>query len=186
LSAQGLLHPPHWESVFSRASQPSEMSELQSPKPELQPAISHVLETHLGVPFGTKQAFPHPPQLVTVVAVSTSHPSPPLPLQSASVPPHVEMPHWPATQFGTPPIDGHWFVQPPQCSTFADVFVSQPFEGSESQSSKPAEHLIEQAPSAHVAVPLFAEHGKPHAEQFFAFVCVFVSQPFLSSPSQSP
>jgi hypothetical protein len=33
---------------------------------------------------------------------------------------------------------------------------------------------------------LFAEHGSPHAEQFLAFVCVFVSQPFVSLPSQSP
>jgi hypothetical protein len=76
-------------------------------------------------------------------------------------------------------------MQLPQASTLFEVSTSQPFDASVSQSRKLPVHAMEHAPSAHVAVPWFVEHGVPQAPQFFAFVLVSVSQPFESMPSQS-
>jgi hypothetical protein len=184
-STQGFLHAPHSASVFKRVSQPSEMSELQSAKPAVQLPIVHAPAAQPALPFATKHALPHPPQFATLVAVSTSHPSAALPLQSASVPPHVEMPHTPPTQFAVPLTSGQTLVQLPQASTLFDVSTSQPFDASVSQSRKLPVHVMEHAPSAHVAVPWFVEHGVPHAPQFLVLVLVSVSQPFESMPSQS-
>jgi hypothetical protein len=171
--------------VFSRVSQPSEGSLLQSPKPDVQAWMMHLPAEQVAVPFSVKHALPQPPQFATFVAVSTSHPSVALPLQSARVPPHDEIPHTLETQLAVPLPAGQTFVQLPQWSTLLDVWISQPFEASESQSWNPFAHAMEHAPSAHAATPWFVEHGVPHAPQFLMLVLRFVSQPFEARPSQS-
>ena len=49
--------------------------------------MSHLLETHVAIPFaGTGQAFPHPPQLAVLVVVSTHAPP-----QGTVPPPHEDL-----------------------------------------------------------------------------------------------
>jgi hypothetical protein len=177
---------PQSVSVLSRVSQPSVGSLLQSSNPALHDPMPQVDALHVGVPLATKHTFPHPPQLSTSVAVSTSQPSVLLALQSASVPLHAESPHVPLTQFGVPPLVEQSPEQLPQCSTLLDVSVSHPFVGSPSQSANPVAHLIAHAPSAQEAVPLLLEQAFPQAEQFAALVSRFVSHPSLILPLQSP
>lgn len=95
------------------------------------------------------------------------------------------MPQTPPTQFAVPLTSGQILVQLPQLSTLFDVSTSQPLDASVSQSRKLPVHVMEHAPSAHVAVPWFVEHGVPQAPQFLTLVFVFVSHPFESMPSQS-
>ena len=45
-------------------------------------------------------------------------------------------------------------------------------------------HVVLQAPSTHVAVPLVLLHTCPHPPQWFVLVCVLVSQPFCAIASQ--
>src|SRR5688572_16490049 len=53
--------PPSWQSISS--SQPSRGSELQSPKPVLQPSTVHSPDTQPASPSATTQVRPHIPQL---------------------------------------------------------------------------------------------------------------------------
>ena len=62
--------------------------------------------------------------------------------------------------------------------------TSQPLAALPSQLPKPAEHDTEHAPRLHEAVPFVPLQAVPHAPQFPALVCVFVSQPLLGLPSQ--
>ena len=70
-------------------------------------------------------------------------------------------------------------------STFFVVSTSQPFDGTPSQFENPVLHVIEQAPSAQVAVELFVEHALLQAEQFPGSESVLTSQPSFGSPLQS-
>jgi hypothetical protein len=185
-SEQGLPHVPQSVSVLRRVSQPSLASELQFANPDLHDPTPQTEPLHFAVPFAMKQAFPQPPQFAMSEAVSTSQPSDVLALQSASVPVHADRPQLPPTQFGVPPVVEHVPLQLPQCSTLLVVSVSQPFDGSESQSSKPAVHETLHAPSAHVPFAWLLEQGCPHAPQFAALVSRFVSQPSEAMPLQSP
>jgi hypothetical protein len=64
--------------------------------------------------------------------------------------------------------------------------VSQPLAALPSQLPHPELHEIEHAPSVHVAVPFVLLQIVPHVPQLFELVCVFVSQPFATVPSQLP
>jgi hypothetical protein len=80
----------------------------------------------------------------------------------------------------------HALPQPLQFATLVLRFVSQPSETCALQSPNPAVHAIEQAPAVQVGFPFVVEQAAPHAPQFGALVCVFVSQPLPGRPSQSP
>lgn len=75
--------------------------------------------------------------------------------------------------------------QAPQL-VFVSSWVSQPFEGSPSQSPQPALQAMAHFPETQLAVPFVELHALPHAPQFNGSVSVLVSQPFEASPSQSP
>jgi hypothetical protein len=62
-------------SVFVLTSQPSAGLPLQSWKPALQVWTAQAPSWQAGVPLGTEQTAPHPPQLLASVFVLTSQPS---------------------------------------------------------------------------------------------------------------
>jgi hypothetical protein len=64
--------------------------------------------------------------------------------------------------------------------------VSHPFERLASQFPKFVLQAMEQAPSAHPAVPLLLLQTVPQAPQLVTLVCVLISQPFVATPSQLP
>lgn len=158
---------------------------MQSAKPLEHTATWHVAPAHFDVPFAAKHAFPHPPQLFASVDEFTSHPFVLVPSQSARGLRHADTPHTPSVQLGVPPVVVHACPHPPQLSTFFVVSTSHPFDCTPSQSENPALHVIEQAPSAHAAVALFAEHAALHAEQFAGSASTFASHPSFGSPLQS-
>lgn len=69
-------HAPQFEeSATTDVSHPVSAAMSQSPKPALQEPIAHVPPTQLATPFvGFAHGFPHIPQFVTSVAVSTQPP----------------------------------------------------------------------------------------------------------------
>lgn len=77
----------------------------------------------------------------------------------------------------------HTTPHPPQFDTVLTC-ISQPFDINPSQLPQPVLHVIEQLPTMHDAVPLVLLQTVPHAPQFAAEVCVFVSQPLRALPSQ--
>jgi hypothetical protein len=87
--------------VVRLISQPSFTVLLQFAKPVLQAAMSQLLLTQAGVPFGVVQLLPHVPQLETLLARIDSQPSFRAPLQSAA-PLLQTRPHRPPAQAGTP------------------------------------------------------------------------------------
>jgi hypothetical protein len=141
-------------------------------------------------PLGGVQALPQAPQLLTLLVVSTSHPSLHRPLQSANPDAHAPQPQAPATHVaGACAGAGQVFVHAPQCARSFEVSTSHPFVAMPSQSAKGAVHAIPQvgpAPeSPHVAVACGAAgHACPHEGQLPTLV-VGVSQPFDAMPSQS-
>lgn len=78
----------------------------------------------------------------------------------------------------------------PQLPQFAELvlrFASHPSAALPSQFPKPALHVkIPQLPDEHVAVAFKSEHAVPQLPQLAVLLCVFVSHPFVASPSQLP
>ena len=76
--------------------------------------------------------------------------------------------------------------QPPQLSR-AVRSTSQPFAGSPSQSSHPDSHAaMPQLPALHTPIACSGAQARPQAPQLASESLTGVSQPFVSSPSQSP
>jgi len=75
----------------------------------------------------------------------------------------------------------------PQCPVLTDVSISQPLTAAPSQSRNVPVHVNPHVPAAHVDVALArVGHAVPHAPQCAAVLVVFVSQPVVALPSQSP
>src|SRR5262245_3319405 len=94
-------------------------------------------------------------------------------------------PHWhaPATQVGV--AGGHTRPQPPQLDWLICVFTSQPLVGWPSQSAHPVLQVIAHTPPVQLGFPLAEPHTEKQEPQFKTSVCMFTSQPFTTSPSQS-
>lgn len=169
--------------VASVASQPFAALPSQFPKPALQVAMPQTPEAHDAVAFGTEQAFPHAPQLVTVVWVFVSQPFDEMPSQLPQ----------PATQLGThaPVVQVvvPWaFVQPfphaPQLVSVVCVFVSQPFDVCPSQFANPLAQVPSvQLPPTHVSEAFARSHTTLQPPQSVSVLMLF-SQPLLGFPSQ--
>lgn len=80
----------------------------------------------------------------------------------------------------------HLVPQLPQLLTSASVLVSQPLFGLLSQLLQPALHEGEQTLEVQAVVPCAFVHAVPQVPQLLRLLVVFVSQPFLTLPSQSP
>ncbi len=80
------------------------------------------------------------------------------------------------------PIDPH----APHPMIHVGTTVSQPFDGSASQSPKPARHTVPQRPPMHTGVALVgAVQALPQRPQLVIAVLRFTSQPFVVAWSQS-
>jgi hypothetical protein len=135
------------------------------------------------VPFGFVQVAPQAPQFEVVLS-EVSHPFLGLPSQlwNPALQTGVQVP---ATQVFVPFVGVQAIPQPPQFPALVCVLVSQPFDGSPSQSANPAEHVGTQVPAGHAVVPFAFVHPAPQAPQF-VIVLSEASQPVLASPSQLP
>jgi hypothetical protein len=153
--------------------------ELQSPPLE-HPSAATLVELHV---------LPQPPQL-EVAVVDVSHPfvcmsASQFANPAAQVPLHVLATH---VRVATLLLEQST-PQPPQLSGFVLVSASQPFDCRfESQLPNPATHAPLHAPATHALPDTFVPaHATPHAPQFAALVCRFVSQPLACRfPSQLP
>jgi hypothetical protein len=179
-------HPPQLAVlVLMFVSQPFELLPSQLPKPASQPTSWQVPLAHDSVAFAMSQATPHAPQLVSVFRL-VSQPLVGSPSQFAN----------PEAQVGTqaPPVHvvvplalEQTFPQEPQFAELVLRFASQPSAALPSQFPKPALHVrIPHVPDEHVAVAFKSEQTVPQLPQFAVLLCVFVSQPFVASPSQFP
>jgi hypothetical protein len=180
---QGRPQPPQCVVlVVVLVSQPLTASPSQLPKPVLHMPRRHTPPVHDTAPLDRVQAWPQPPQFARLVEVSTSQPSPALPLQSArpvgQVPravPQVAMVHT-----GTRPgvVVLHTLPQVRQLLTAVLRLVSQPFSAMPSQLPKPELQVPSaQRPLAQVAVALGKLQVLPHAPQWVVLVLVLASQP---------
>jgi hypothetical protein len=140
----------------------------------LQEAMPQTLDEQPAVPFGgVAQTVPQAPQLATLVAVFTSHPSPAAALQSPKPALQEEMPQAPPVQAGVPLATEQATLQAPQWARVVLVSVSHPLEAVASQSPKPAlQEAMPQAPPAQAGVPLAAEQTVPQVPQLLALVWV--------------
>lgn len=174
------------ESVLTLTSQPSPLTRLQSAKPALHEAMPHAPDRHVGAPFATTQARPQPPQLLTLVVVLTSQPSPDVRLQSAKpalhATPHARDWHRGAP-FGTA---RQTRPQRPQLLTSMLMSASQPLNGMPSQLAKPALHDTVHILARHMPVPFrIRSHWRPQPPQFEGLLAVLTSQPLDETKSQS-
>jgi hypothetical protein len=96
------------------------------------------------------------------------------------------MPQAPALQEAVPLLELQAAPQPPQLAALVSKFASHPLARAlPSQSANGAVHTMLHVPLEQVAVPLAAEQALPHPPQFWRFVFVFTSQPFVRAlPSQ--
>jgi hypothetical protein len=138
LRLQIVPHVPQFAlSPAMLVSQPLVILPSQSAKPALHVATLHTELTQLGVPFGTTQALPQPPQLFTSFVVLVSHV-----VGSASQSPRpalqVLTPHTPTLHVAEPIVVSQTLPHFEQLVTSILVFVSQPLAGSLSQSWKPS------------------------------------------------
>jgi len=77
--------------------------------------------------------------------------------------------------------------QVPQFATLVFRFASQPSAATPSQFPKPLlQERMPHVPDEHVAVAFKREQALPQLPQFATLLWVFVSQPFVGSPSQLP
>jgi hypothetical protein len=77
--------------------------------------------------------------------------------------------------------------QAPQCAVVLFRFVSQPLlRALLSQLPQPALQTMAHAPAEQEALPLVVLHGALQEPQWVRLVWVFVSQPFVATPSQLP
>lgn len=113
--AQALPQAPQWLTWVSRlTSHPLAAVPSQSANPGLHEPTAHRPEVHAGVALGTRQGAPHPPQLFTSAAVSTSQPSVGFPLQSAKPALHDAIEHLLSVQAARACASVHAFPQLPQ------------------------------------------------------------------------
>src|SRR6185369_10938595 len=120
-------------------------------------------EVQVVVPFGFVQVAPQAPQF-DVVASDVSQPFLVLPSQLAK--PELQAGvHVPATQVFVPFAGVQVMPHPPQLPALVCVFVSQPFEGSPSQSANPAEHVGTHVPAGQAVVPFALVHPAPQPPQ---------------------
>ena len=163
-------------------SQPVPALPSQSPKPA--PHVSPQRPaTHVRVELGPEgHTFPHAPQCngsVCVAVHTLAH--------------RVWSGAHPEMHDGAPPAVehsgrsvGHTRPHAPHAPAVSSE-VSQPFDGSPSQSPKPGLHAIPHEPAAHVADALArAGHPRPQPPQCAALVRRLISHPFNSRRSQSP
>lgn len=146
--------------------------------------MTHALLAQLAAAFANEQAVPHAPQLLTLVAVSTSQPSIDWRLQSRRVPMHELTWQLPLTH-SAPPV--HEVPQVPQCAASDRVFTSQPLAALASQSAKPALHSPSpQVAAVHVAAALGYAHAVAQLPQWLGLLRKSDSQPSVALALQSP
>lgn len=126
------------------------------------------------------------PQLAQFCSVPSCVSQPFAALLSQSAKPELHpMPlQTPATHCGVPPVLLQTFVHDPQWAGSATVLVSQPLPRFASQLPNPALHVMAQLPPLQLAEPLAALHTVVQLPQWPASALVFVSQPFVTLPSQ--
>src|SRR5689334_8180284 len=116
-------------------SQLSSGSPLQSPLPAGQTVSPHSPLRHQGLPPAAgMHSWPHSPQFSTSRVIPFSQPSSLRPLQSVKPSSHSTL-HSDASQYASPFTDGHRKSHLPQWLESVEVFTSQPFSGSPSQSA---------------------------------------------------
>jgi hypothetical protein len=167
-------------------SQPLLALESQSASGSMQ-AVVHIPDTQAGVaPGRATHAVPHAPQSVSESSVFVSQPLAGSPSQSAKGATQVN-PHDPALHVETALAgSGHTCPHTPQCSGVVSVLLSQPFSVRPSQSAKGVTQLYPQLPARHSATALAGiGQATSHPPQCCALVCVFCSQPLLTTRSQS-
>jgi len=180
---QGRPQPPQCVVlVVVLVSQPFTASPSQLPKPVLQVPSRHTPPAHDTAPLVRVQAWPQPPQFARLVEVSTSQPSPALPLQSARLPGQVPraVPQVPEVHTGTRPgvVVLQMVPQVRQLLTAVLRLVSQPFSAMPSQLPKPVlQTPSAQRPLAQVADALGKLQVLPQAPQCVVLVLVLASQP---------
>lgn len=138
---------------------------------------------HAGVPLLLLQTLPQLPQL-DVVVVSVSHPLLMLPSQFARPALHVMSLQVPPVHEGVPPVVLQALPHVPQLVIVVRS-VSQPFDALPSQFPQSGLQVMPQLPEAHVAVPFVVLQALPQALQCRGLVLMLVSQPLLTSTSQS-
>jgi hypothetical protein len=155
----------------------------QLPYPAVQVG-AHTPPVHAVEPLAFVQATPQVPQFATVLSC-VSHPFEPNPSQLPQPALHV-IEQAPAVHDAVPLVPTHALLQAPQWVMLVVVFVSQPFRTFPSQLAKPELHTGKHRPAAHEVVPLEFVQAWLHAPQLPRLVCVSVSQPFCTLPSQLP
>lgn len=116
-------------------SQPSDGSPLQSAKPALHCPTPHAPFMHTAEALGTTQRRPHAPQFAESLPSGVSQPFAAIPSQSPKPSLQRPIPQLPPEQAGVPFAGvAQRLPHIPQCEVLVRVLVSQPFEGSPSQS----------------------------------------------------
>jgi hypothetical protein len=175
--------PQSLTDVVRFVSQPLPTFPSQLPKPESH-AIWHAPSEQLAVPFVLLHTVPHAPQLPTLVSVLTSQPLVPMPSQFANPELHAPSRHVPVEQDSVAFGRSHVCPHAPQSVSVTSA-VSQ-VDPSPSQSPKPAlQDDTPQVPPEQLGVPPATGQTLPHEPQLLTLTFVFVSQPFVTSPSQS-
>jgi hypothetical protein len=151
----------------------------------LQVPIAHVPLLQVGVASVVTQMFPHLPQLATLLAVLTSHPSLGLLSQSAKPALHVML-HTPLVQAGWEfGPEAHMLPHDPQLRTVV-MFVSHPFIALLSQFAVPgSQAAMPHTPLTQLGIALAAEHWFPQLPHEAGSLEVCVSHPFAGFMSQS-
>lgn len=153
-----MRHPPQWSGDVRRSvSQPLEGSSSQSARrSDVGHVTLHLPAVHVGVPFGDRQTTPHAPQLLKSDCSSVhrvpqnSHPTGHL---------HVVNAHCCPVPHARPHM--------PQFDALLMMLVSQPLEGSPSQSAKLLRHAVVQAPARQTPTALGrSPQTTPQAPQF--------------------
>jgi hypothetical protein len=167
-----------------RTSQPFTVlpSQFEYPSEQL-PRVQVPLPQDALAP-GKLQVRPHMPQFAVVLSWR-SHPLPSRPSQLPQSGLHIVSVQLPLAHDVLP--FGRLQVVP-QVPQLESVFsgVSQPFAAASSQSPQPPEHPVTRhVPVEQSPTPRDGAHEVPHAPQF-ALVVREVSQPFVSTKSQSP
>ena len=194
-TVQELPQPPHADAlVETLSSQPlsavGAAGIVQLAKPKSQVELHKLPEHSSACTPAVEHALPHSPQWETLLVMSTSQPSSPVPgwgpLQSAKTPEHVGR-QVPATQARAVVfVVEHSPPHPPQLKTSFPVLVSQPSLGLSLQSPKLDEQLGTQAPPTHDVEPLGLVQVTPHALQALTLVDTLVSQPSSIDPGCGP
>jgi hypothetical protein len=171
--------------VFVLVSQPFVALPSQLPKPGSHPTSWQVPLEHDSVAFGMSHATPQAPQLVRVFRL-VSHPLVGSPSQFAKPDAQVGT-HVPPVHVDVPFAFEHTVPQVPQFAGLVFRFASQPLAATPSQLPNPAlQERMPHVPDEHVSIALRSEQTVPQLPQFAVLLCVFVSQPFVASPSQLP